>query len=221
MEGTEVEIADVRQVGPGTVAFRVATPPGFEARPGQFVQVRATVDGEPVTRHYSVSSADADGTFELTVGIDPDGTLTPRLADATPGDVLEVDGPFGRVFYEGEDRVAVLAAGPGIGAAVGVAEATLARGGDAALVYRTDRLVHEDRLARLAVAGAREYVNITIAFAAASDRAFAAAVQESIETFDGGPQFFVYGFEPFVETAGSALADAGGDPRAAKVENFG
>lgn len=214
MEGTEVEVTDVRGVGPGTIALRVASPSEFDARPGQFVQVRAAVDGEPVTRHYSLSSIDADGTFELTVGIDPDGTLTPWLAGVTPGDVLEIDGPFGRVFYEDENRVAVLAAGPGIGAAVGVAEATLSQGGDAALVYRTERLVHEDRLARLAVAGARVYV--------VGDGTFAAAVRELIEGgTDDRPQLFVYGFAPFVEAAEAAITGAGGDPGAAKVESFG
>jgi 3-phenylpropionate/trans-cinnamate dioxygenase ferredoxin reductase subunit len=209
MEGTEVEIVDVRDVGPDTVALRVASPPGFDARPGQFVQVRATVDGDTVTRHYSVSSPEVDETFELTVGIDPDGTLTPWLAGAEPGDTVEVDGPFGRVYYEDEDGVVVLAAGPGIGAAVGVAEASLARGGDAAVAYLTEGLVHEDRLARLAAAGARVYV--------VGDERFEAAVGEVL----GHGQVFVYGFSPFVDAAEAAITAAGGDPAAAKVENFG
>jgi 3-phenylpropionate/trans-cinnamate dioxygenase ferredoxin reductase subunit len=210
MDGTEVEITDVRDAGPDTIALRLASPLGFDARPGQFVQVRATVDGERVTRHYSVSSADVGETFELTVGIDPEGTLTPWLARAEPGDTVEVDGPFGRVFYEDEDRVAVLAAGPGIGAAVGVAEAALARDGEAALVYRSDELVHEDRLARLAAAGARVYV-------VSGDDAFGAAVAEAV----GRRQVFVYGFAPFVGTAEAAVRAGGGDPASAKVENFG
>jgi 3-phenylpropionate/trans-cinnamate dioxygenase ferredoxin reductase subunit len=210
MEGTEVEIVDVRGVGPDTIAIRVASPSGFEARPGQFVQVRATVDGDPVTRHYSVSSSVVAETFELTVGIDPEGTLTPRLAEATPGDTVEVAGPFGRVYYEDEDGVVVLAAGPGIGAAVGIAEASLARGGDAAIVYLTENLVHEDRLARLAAAGAPVYV-------VADADAFEAAVAEVV----GRGTVFVYGFAPFVETTETALRAAGSDPAAAKVENFG
>jgi len=210
MDGTEVEFVDIREVGPGTVALRVASPPGFDARPGQFVQVRATVDGDTVTRHYSVSSPEVGETFELTVGIDPGGTLTPWLAGAEPGDTVEVDGPFGRVYYEDEDGVVVLAAGPGIGAAIGVAEASLARGGDAALVYLTEDLVHEDRLARLAAAGARVYV-------VGGEERFEAAVGEVI----GHGRVFVYGFAPFVEAAGAAITAAGGDPGAAKVENFG
>lgn len=216
MDGTEVEIADVRGVGPDTVALRVTAPPGFDARPGQFVQVRATVGGEPVTRHYSVSSASVGETFELTVGIDPDGTLSPRLADAKPGDTVEIDGPFGRSFYEDEERVVVLAAGPGIGAAVGIAEATLSRGGDAAIVYRTGSPVHEDRLSRLAAADAHVYVVGT------GTETFEAAVRAAIGGGSGdGARIFVYGFAPFVEIARAAIAAAGGDPAVAKVENFG
>jgi ferredoxin-NADP reductase len=210
MDGTEVGLVDIREVGPDAVALCVASPPGFDARPGQFVQVRATVDGEAVTRHYSVSSPEVGETFELTVGIDPGGTLTPWLAGAEPGDTVDIDGPFGRVYYEDEDGVVALAAGPGIGAAVGVAEASLARGGDAAIVYLTEDLVHEDRLARLATAGARVYV-------VDSEGSFEAAVGEVL----GHDQVFVYGFSPFVEAAETAITAVGGDPGAAKVENFG
>jgi len=210
MEGTEVGITGLREVGPHTIALCVVSPPGFDARPGQFVQLRAAVDGEPVTRHYSVSSPEVDETFELTVGIDREGTLTPWLAGAEPGETVEVDGPFGRVHYEGEDSVVALAGGPGIGAAVGVAEAALARGGDAALVYRTEELVHEARLARLAADGARVY-------AVGGEDAFGAAVGD----VTGRGQVFVYGFEPFVEVTETAIRAAGGDPAAAKVENFG
>ena len=37
----------------------------------------------------------------------------------------------------------------------------------------------------------------------------------------GRGRVFVYGFEPFVDDAEGALRAAGGDPTAAKVENFG
>ena len=209
MEGTEVAVVDVSEVGPGTVAITVEAPPGFDARPGQFVQVRAVVDGEAVTRHYSVSSPTVSHTFEITVGVDPGGTLSPWLAEAAPGDTVEVDGPYGRVYYEGEERAVVLAAGPGVGAAVAVAERALAEGGGAAVVYRTDELVHEARLSGLAAAGAAVYV--------VGEAGFPAAV----DAVAGRGQTFVYGFEPFVEAAGAALEAAGADPDGAKVENFG
>jgi 3-phenylpropionate/trans-cinnamate dioxygenase ferredoxin reductase subunit len=209
MEGSEVALVDVREVGADTVALAVETPPDFDARPGQFVQVRAVVDGEAVTRHYSVSSPTVTDTFEITVGVDPGGTLSPWLADASPGDTVEVDGPYGRVYYDGEERTVVLAAGPGIGPAVGVAERTLAEGGRAAVVYPTDVIVHEARLSALAAAGADVYV--------VGEASFEAAVGAAV----GRGQTFVYGFEPFVEAAAAAIAAAGDNPADAKVENFG
>lgn len=210
MEGTEVAVIDRRRVGPGTVALSVETPPGFNARPGQFVQVRARVEGEAVTRHYSISSPTVLETFELTVGVDPDGTLSPWLAGLELGTTLEVAGPFGRVHYEDESSVVVLAAGPGVGPAVGVAERAILEGGDAAVVYRTDSIVHERRLARLGQAGAAVYV-------VGSREAFEAAVA----TVGQRGQPFVFGFEPFVEAARAAIEATGGDPAAAKTENFG
>ncbi|QLD87726.1 FAD-dependent oxidoreductase [Natronomonas salina] len=209
MDGTEVEIVGVSDVGPDTVALAVEAPRDFDARPGQFVQVRATVDGEAVTRHYTVSSPRVTETFEITVGVDPGGTLSPWLADASPGDAVEVDGPFGRVYYEGESRAVVLAAGPGIGPAVAVAERAIQERNDAAVVYRSEALVHEARLSGLALAGVDVFV-------VGEDR-FADAVAAAV----GDGQTFVYGFEPFVEAAERAVGGAGGDWTAAKVENFG
>lgn len=208
MDGTEVEIAALSEVGPGTVAVEVKTPPGFDARPGQFLQVRGTVDGEVVTRHYTVSSPRVTDTLQFTVGVDPEGDLSPWLADRSVGETIEIDGPFGRVYYDDERRVVVLASGPGIGAALAVAERALMEGNDAALVYLTDAAVHERRLSGLAVAGAEVYL--------VGEPRFLDAVAAA-----GEGQIFVYGFAPFVETAEAAIAAAGGDPAEAKVENFG
>lgn len=210
MDGTDVEIADVSTVGQDTISLTLESPPGFDARPGQFVQLRAAIDGEPVTRHYSISSPRVTDTFEVTVGIDPEGTLSPYLADLSVGDAVEVDGPYGRVHYEDEPRVVVLAAGPGIGPGVGVAERAVADGGDAALVYLAAGLVHEARLAALAEGGA------TVLVVEDEDR-----FHDAVATVDGSGQWFVYGFAPFVETAEDAMIAAGSDFDGMKAENFG
>lgn len=209
MDGTEVEIVGVADVGQDTVALTVEAPPNFDARPGQFVQVRSVVDGEAVTRHYSISSPRVTETFEVTVGVDPEGTLSPWLADASSGDAVEVDGPFGRVYYEGGSRAVVLAAGPGVGPAVAVAERAIQERNDAAVVYRSDALVHETRLSGLALAGVDVFVVVADRFA------------DAVNAVVGDGQTFVYGFEPFVESAERAVVEAGGDWSAVKVENFG
>jgi 3-phenylpropionate/trans-cinnamate dioxygenase ferredoxin reductase subunit len=212
MDATEVEVRAVRDVGPATIALELATPSGFEARPGQFVQVRGEVDGEAVTRHYTLSSPSAEETFEITVGVDPEGDLSPWLAERAPGDTVGVAGPYGDAYYEDEASVVVLGGGPGVGPAVGIAERAAADGGDVTVVYRDDEPAHEERLRALEAAGAT--VVITADPLSDDDR-----VREVLSAAEG--QTFVYGFADFLDDAEDALAATGHDPDAAKTENFG
>lgn len=211
MEATEVAVREVRTVGPDTVALDLETPPAFDALPGQFVLVRATVDGEERARHYTISSPTVEETFEITVGVDPTGALSPWLADRSPGDAVRVAGPFGTVTYDAAEDgdVVVLAGGPGVGPAVGLAEAAAGAGHDAAIVYQDDAPAHEDRLAALSVTGA------DVAVLTGDDLAAAVA-----RVVDRGT-VYVFGFRPFVDRALDAVEAAGVDPGDARVENFG
>ncbi|WP_336025489.1 FAD-dependent oxidoreductase [Halobellus salinisoli] len=210
-----VAISAVRDVGQRTVALELESPEGFDAEPGQFVKLSATIDGEGYARFYTLSSPGVDDTFEVTVGVDPEeaGPFSQFLLDLEPGDGLEISGPFGNSYYDGEARVVVLAGGPGIGPAVGIAEAAVADDHDAAIVYRTDAPAHEDRLDDLRDAGAAVTV---VDESDAIDEAVSAAL-----TGDTDEQVFVYGFAGFVADAVSALEAAGVDPDGAKIENFG
>jgi cytochrome-b5 reductase len=212
MDPVETTVRGVRSVGPDTVALDLATPDGFSARPGQFVKLSAVLDGEQEARFYTVSSPDTDDTFELTVGYDPDeaGPFSEYLLALEAGDAVTVAGPFGNDYYEGEPASLVLAGGPGVGPAVGIAEAALADGHEVTVVYRDDAPVHEDRLAAVAAAGAEVFV-------LGDDD----AVREAVADVFAGQQTFVYGFGDFVDLAVAAIEAAGGDPDAAKVENFG
>ncbi|MFC4549088.1 MULTISPECIES: ferredoxin--NADP reductase [Halorussus] len=210
MDGMEVAVESVETVGPDTVALVLETPDGFDAAPGQFVQLAATIDGEEVTRHYTLSSPDAEGTFEVTVEVDPEGSLSPYLADLTPGDRVEVAGPFGNSYYEGEDGVVVLAGGPGVGPAVGIGERATENGGAVTIVYEDDQPVHEDRLAALSAAGA----NVAITTDVTSEDVVALLANAT-------GQVFVYGFADFLDEATAALDAARLSPEEAKTENFG
>ncbi len=213
MDSTQVEVVAVHRVGPDAVAVELATPPSFSARPGQFVKLTADLDDGTESRFYTISSPDVEETFEVTVGVDPDGTLGPWLADRAAGEQLALAGPFGNVYYEDDPRVVVLAGGPGIGPAVGLAERALRDGGEAAIVYRDDAPMHEDRLAGLAAAGADVFV-------LGGAEGMAEAVGQVL-TGGAGEQVFVYGFADFLDAATTAIEAAGGDAGAAKVENFG
>lgn len=211
MDERELDVVAVREAGPDTVAIDIETPDTFDAQPGQFVKLTLPVDGEDVSRFYTVSSPTVEDAFEITVGIDPDGELAPQLGALEAGDAVRIAGPFGSDFYEGEERVVVLAGGPGVGPAVGIAERALEDGNEAAVVYRDDDPVHEKRLDALAEAGALVRV-------VGSDETLTDPVADAVA--DGG-QVFIYGFADFLDAATEALDAAGVDADDAKVENFG
>ncbi|MFC7069160.1 FAD-dependent oxidoreductase [Halobaculum lipolyticum] len=204
-----VAVRSVAEVGPDTVAVTLDSPEGFDGKPGQFVRLTATVGGEEESRFYTISSADTRGSYETTVGLDG-GDFSRHLADLSAGDEIEMSGPFGDDYYEGESRAVVLAGGPGIGPAVAIAEAALDAGNEAAVVYRDDEPAHTERLDALRERGAE--VTVT-------DGAIGAVVADAITGADG-EQAFVYGFTDFVDAALGALETAGYAGEA-KVENFG
>ncbi|NEU57486.1 FAD-dependent oxidoreductase [Halorussus sp. MSC15.2] len=210
MDGTEVAVRSVETVGTDTIALTLETPAEFDAAPGQFVQLAATIDGEEVTRHYTLSSPDADETFETTVEVDPDGSLSPYLADLDAGDTVEVAGPFGDAYYEGEESVVVLAGGPGVGPAVGIGERASADGAAVTVVYEDDDPAHEERLTALADASAT---------VAVTDDVSSEDVLEVLADAQG--QTFIYGFADFLDRATAALDAANVDAEDAKAENFG
>jgi ferredoxin-NADP reductase len=213
MDPTETPLRGVRTVGPDAIALDIETPENFDARPGQFVKLSLDVDGERISRFYTLSSPDVDETFETTVAIDPDGDVGPRLATLDPGDTVTVAGPFGNAYYEDEPHTTVLAGGPGVGPAVGIAERTLDDGGTSSIIYRDDDPIHGERLAALDDAGA--FVETLAEGESMTDAVERALADTSDE------QVFVYGFADFLDVATDALHAAGGDPDRAKVENFG
>ncbi|MFC4358842.1 FAD-dependent oxidoreductase [Halobium salinum] len=213
---TTLTVTAAESVGPDTVALTFQSPETFDAQPGQFVKLSATVDGEGYARFYTLSSPNVTDTFEVTVGVSEDGgPFSRHLAQLEPGDELEVDGPYGSDHYEGEARVVVLAGGPGVGPAVGIAERALDDGNEAAVVYRYDgdAPAHEARLDALREQGA----DVTVV---GPDGDLTDAVADAL-TGDDGEQTFVYGFAPFVDEALEAVREAGGADETAKVENFG
>ncbi|GAD52614.1 FAD/NAD binding oxidoreductase [Halarchaeum acidiphilum MH1-52-1] len=204
-------VAAVADVGPQTVAIELDAPASFDAAPGQFVLVRRPGDGD--AGYYTISSPDAAETFEITVGSpegeSPEESLGTWLAARDVGDVVEIEGPLGNVEYRGEGDVAVYAAGPGIGPAVGVAERAVEAGHDATVVYRGENPPHRARLDALRDAGA------TVAVVDALDELD--ADHPTVPT----PAVYVFGFDDFVEDVKALLEDADRDPAEAAIESFG
>ena len=212
MEGTPVTVASVSEVGPDTVALELETPEDFDAQPGQFVLLRATPDDEMISRHYTLSSPSVAETFELTVGIDPDGDLSPWLAELEGGETVAIEGPFGRSTYDGDDDVVAVAGGPGVGAAVAIAEAAHEADHDAVVIYQDDEPAHEARLEALADAG----TPVTLL-----DEDADAELADAIVTHREDGQLYAFGFDDFVTFVADTIERDGGDPGEALIENFG
>jgi ferredoxin-NADP reductase len=212
---TTATVSAVESVGRDTYALRFDAPEGFAAEPGQFVKLGTEIDGESVSRFYTVSSPIVGDTFEVTVGIDSaeGGDFSAFLADAEAGTEMTLSGPFGDQYYDGEARAVVIAGGPGVGPAVAIAERALDDGAEAAVVYRDDDVSHADRLDRLKKRGAAIHL-------LDADEALDDAVAEAL-TGTEGETAFVYGFADLVADAEAAIEAGGGDADAAKVENFG
>lgn len=207
----QLPITRLETVGPETIAVEVETPASFDAYPGQFVLVRATIDGEEESGYYTISSPSVDGRFEMTVATDPDGTLGPWLHGRTLTDELVVEGPFGNVKYTDDGDVVVFASGPGIGPAVGIAERAVETGHAATVVYGGSEPPHGRRLTRLEADGAT--VVLTADLAAAIESLATAELEEA--------QRYVFGFQGFVDEARTALTDAGVDLDDVAIEGFG
>lgn len=221
MEGTPVSVESVREVGPDTIALELETPEEFDAVPGQFVLLRAapgaddqqTADeDEVVMRHYTLSSPSVGETFEITVGIDPDGDLSPWLADLDGGETVHIEGPFGTITYQRDRDVVAIAGGPGVGPAVAIAEAAHDAGYDAAVIYQDDQPAHVDRLEALE----DEVVDVQFVDEEADDE-----LADAIATHVDDGQLYAFGFEDFVRFVADAIDEAGGDADEALIENFG
>ena len=101
----DLTVARISPEAAGAVAITFAVPPDlhghFDFQPGQFLTLRATIDGQDVRRNYSICSTRSRYTRarELDVGIRPmEGGLFSNWAatQLRPGDRLAVMPPDGR-----------------------------------------------------------------------------------------------------------------------------
>jgi ferredoxin-NADP reductase len=92
-------------------------------RAGQYLSLKVEVNGDRITRPYSISSAPfealgADGFYEITVRKEKDGFLTPYMWDNwTVGSKITSSGPCGQFYHEpmrDTKKIVGLAGGSGI-----------------------------------------------------------------------------------------------------------
>ncbi|MGH1413800.1 MAG: 2Fe-2S iron-sulfur cluster-binding protein [Pelagimonas sp.] len=134
----DLKISAIRPEGDGAVALTFDVPEAaqeaFKFAPGQYLTLRADIDGADIRRSYSIASAPGD---PLTVGIKQvDGGVFSTFAQRlTPGESLQVMQPEGRFTYQGESKIVLIASGSGITPMVSIAAQALAQGAEVALIY--------------------------------------------------------------------------------------
>ncbi|MCX7382370.1 MAG: 2Fe-2S iron-sulfur cluster-binding protein [Alphaproteobacteria bacterium] len=100
----------------------------FAFAPGQYLTLRATIDGEEVRRSYSICTAPADGELRVAIKHVADGVFShfanTRLATGDTLAVMPPEGRFGAPLAEG--TTLAIAAGSGITPILAILKATLA-----------------------------------------------------------------------------------------------
>ena len=99
-------------------------------QPGQHVQLYLERDGVRLSRSYSLTALQADGTLQIAIKQQPGGRVAPQLlAHLAVGDSLELGAVQGDLSWpDAQHSVLLLAAGSGITPLLGLLRAALAQG---------------------------------------------------------------------------------------------
>ncbi len=126
-----LSIASVRQETDDAVALRFAIPPALRAdyafTPGQYLTLRAMIDGADVRRSYSICSPLGADHLEVGVKRIEGGAFSSHAMTLKPGDELDVMTPQGRFLAPigGTHDYLLIAAGSGVTPMVSIARSVL------------------------------------------------------------------------------------------------
>jgi len=129
-------VHDLRREAPDAVSLTFAIPADlredYSFNPGQYLTLRATMDGEEVRRSYSICSGPDDGELRIAVKKVDGGAFSSWAADELKsGDELDVmtpTGRFGITHAPDQARIYVgFAAGSGITPILSIVKGVLAR----------------------------------------------------------------------------------------------
>ncbi|WP_280402021.1 ferredoxin--NADP reductase [Nocardia carnea] len=186
----------------------------FSYRAGQFCTFKVTVDGKPLFRSYSMSSApETDSEFMTTVKRVPGGAVSNWMHDNLgEGDEVELTLPTGRFcLREGDVPVLGFSGGSGITPIISLAKSTLAS------TDRTVRLLcaDRDRTSAIFEAALDELVakypdRLTVVRHRDDEHGYvdAAKVREFVGEHTAGDAY-ICGPEPFMELVENALPGPG------------
>jgi len=92
----KARLVAAREIAPRTSHFEFEAPDwNGHFEPGQFLSLTKIIDGNAVTRAYSIASSPAGGHFALCANYVEGGRFTPFLFSLAPGDEVDFTGPWG------------------------------------------------------------------------------------------------------------------------------
>lgn len=202
--------------------------------PGAYVSLRLTIDGKPVQRSYSLSSAPArDGLVSITVKRVVGGLVSNFLADnLSVGDVLEMGAPEGQFLLPTQhgEELLMISAGSGITPVMSMLRHLVERGATARITFlhfaRSDRdVIFARELAQIA----ERAPNVTVVTCVeAADAGFEGPIGRfSLELLEqSAPSFrtmetFLCGPAPFMKAVMQTLERADADLSRLRFERFG
>lgn len=113
----------------------------IEFKPGQFANITAVIDGEKVTRSYSILSIE-DDTMEIYFNVVENGKMSPWLTQAM-GQTLEVIAPFGGMTIKHfKPNKVFISAGTGIAPFVPMINQIIDEGNQITLLH-SNKFKHE------------------------------------------------------------------------------
>ena len=235
-------ISDLRRETEDAVSLAFAVPDELRDEygytPGQYLTLRATIDGEDVRRSYSICSGLDDGELRVAIKRVAGGAFSAwaneqlRAGDAL--DVMTPDGRFGVPIEPGSPRTLVaFAAGSGITPILSIAKTVLkhetgrfflfyGNRTTAGIMFREQLEDLQDRyLSRFAVFHvlSREQQDLGV-LNGHLDAAKVGLVMRAIVPVASVDQAFVCGPQPMIEGLEKALADLGMARERVHVERF-
>ncbi|MEU6851410.1 2Fe-2S iron-sulfur cluster-binding protein [Actinacidiphila alni] len=218
-----VRIREIRQETPTTRTLVLEDAAGeakpFDFRPGQFFTLVTDIDGHPVRRAYSASSAPGSPRLEVTVKqVDGGQFSTHAHHELRPGDRLAVRGPSGtfHALEQAPEHLVLIAAGSGITPLMSMIRTHLS---DPASVNRID-LLYSSRSSEEIIFGAeldrmeREHPDrlaITHVLTCRDGRLNAEGIRQwaSNLPLPDSAHYYVCGPEPLMDTVQGVLQELG------------